>query len=115
MSITPELGIWQWLNNETAVSQTLINQRFPDAVININNLLVQCEHAFPNPANNERTEAKNKINWICKEISENTNEDLKRVKQHLFAAFAFHKYSFEQNRNSLNQLYGPIFNLQGNL
>ena len=110
LSITPELGLWQWLNHNTAESNNLINERFPDAVININNLLNQCAIAFPNPANNARTEAKNKISWICNAISENTNEDIKRIKRHFFASFAFHKYSIAQNRNSLNQLFGPIFN-----
>lgn len=114
LSITPELGLWQWLNNDTAASHTLINQRFPDAVININNLLTQCALEFPNPANNPRTAAKNKISWICNSISVSTNEDIKRIKQHLFASFAFHKYSIDQNKNSLNQLFGPIFNHQGN-
>ena len=114
LSITPELGLWQWLNGETAQSDDLINQRFPDAVININDLLHQCALAFPNPADNVRTEAKRKIRWICNTISENTNEDIKRIRQHLFAAFAFHKYSIDQNRNSLNELFGPIFNHQGN-
>jgi len=114
LSITPELGIWQWICNHIAEFQNLINQRFPDAVIDINQLLNHCAIEFPNPPNNVRTEAKNKISWICNAISETTNEDIRRTKQHLFASFAFNKYSIQENKNSLNQLFGPIFSHQGN-
>ncbi len=114
LSITPELGIWQWICNQTAQFQNIINNRFPDAVIDINHVLNQCAIEFPNPPNNMRTEAKNKLRWILNSISEATNEDIRRTKQHIFAAFAFDKYTSQQNKNVLNELFGPIFSHQGN-
>jgi len=114
LGITPELGLWDWISNETDKAQTLINQRFPDAVLNIINFLQQCTQAFPYPAQNHRAGAKNKISWLCEQISVHTNEDRKRIKQHLFAIYTEYYYSSQENKNSLNALFGPIFNLQGN-
>lgn len=112
LSITPELGIWEWLVNNTPNATNLVNMRFPDTYINLNNLINNCNANFPNQAANTRNDAKRKLSWICNEIYTQTNEDKKRIKQHLFAAYCESHFSIQNNRNELNQLFGPIFRHQ---
>jgi len=112
LSITPELGVWEWLNNHIANANNLINLRFPDTVIVLNTLITNCNANFPNQANNPRDEAKRKLFWICNEINAQTNEDKKRIKQHLFSSYCEDHFSVQNNKNQLNQLFGPIFRHQ---
>ncbi len=110
LTITPELGLWDWINQDIVVCQNWINQRIPDGIINMRDILRDCLNANPNNAANPRINAKNKITWICHELSTRLNKDAKRVKQNLFGAFADCKYNDEANHPQLNQLFGPIFN-----
>ena len=114
LDITPELGVWNWVNQNQLSSQTLIRIRFPDAIIDIPNLMNECNIAFPNPAQNPREGAKNKLSWLISRISSQTNEDNKRVRQNLFSAFIENHYTVQANKNRLNAMFGPIFNRQGN-
>ncbi len=112
LSITPELGVWEWIVNHTVNANTIINLRFPDTHIALNNLINNCNANFPNQANNPRDEAKRKLSWICNEINSQTNEDKKRIRQHLFASYCEDHFSIQNNMNQLNQLFGPIFRHQ---
>jgi ABC-type cobalamin/Fe3+-siderophores transport system ATPase subunit len=114
LDITPELGVWNWINQNQISSQILIRIRFPDAIIDIPNLMNECNIVFPNPAQNPREEAKNKLSWLISRISTQTNEDNKRVRQNLFSAFIENHYTVQANKNRLNAMFGPIFNRQGN-
>ena len=109
LNITPELGVWEWITNHTNNANNIINLRFPDANINLNNLINSCNLNYPNPANNPRDDAKRRLSWMCNEINSQTNEDRKRIKQHLFASYCEGYFSIQINKNSLNQLFGPIF------
>lgn len=109
LSFTPEQGLWEWLNFSTAFAQSLINIRFPDSTVELKSLIKNCILNFPNPSSNPREEAKHKIAWICSTVSIQTNEDVKRIKQHLFSAFCENLYSSQNNKNELNKLFGPIF------
>ncbi len=114
LDITPELGVWNWISQNHQSSQVLIRIRFPDAVIDISSLMRECNLAFPNPAQNPREEAKNKLSWLISKLSNLTNEDKKRVRQNLFSAFIENYYTVQVNKNKLNATFGPIFNRQGN-
>jgi predicted ATPase len=112
LNITPELGVWEWLRDNPQTAQTLINDRFPDSSIDMNVILRNCNTNFPNVSNNPREDAKNRLSWINTNISSQTNEDVKRVRQHLFSAFCENYFSIQDNRNELNRLLGPIFRHQ---
>lgn len=112
LSITPELGLWKWLNDNPGQCQIAINGEFQDSPLNVTNLLAECEIAIPNAANNERAEAKTKTKWLYQQISEISNIDVVRIQQILFSIYAFQKYSARPDQ--LRGLLGPIFGRQGN-
>lgn len=114
LEITPELGLWNWIITDSTQATRLINLRFPDSTIDLNRLILDCNRVFTNSASNPRENAKNRISWILNEISTSTNEDIKRIKQNFFSAYVESFYQSQQNRNSLNALFGPIFNRRGN-
>ena len=114
LPVTPELGLWNWISTETNSAQSLIRERFPDAVIDVRKLLKECTQDFPNPVQNPREDAKHRISCLCNQISEQTNEDKRRINQYLFGVYTEHYYSADPNRNSLRELFGPIFNQHGN-
>lgn len=109
LEITPELGVWEWITNDVSRSERIINIRFPESHLNWNDLINDCNSYFTTTAQNPRDEAKRKLNWVCNKISDLTNEDYKRVKQHLFSSYCEDYYSTQENRNKLNRLFGPIF------
>ena len=114
IQITPEQGVWEWIRDDTANASSIINLRFPDTVLNLAALIRGCNQHFPNVAANVREDAKNRLNWLITQISTQSNEDYNRVKQHLLSSYCENYYSNQDNRNSLNQLFGPIFRHQNN-
>lgn len=114
LKITPELGLWNWLKNQYQVAEPIIRNRFPDSSINLRDIINDCNAAIPTPAQNPRTEAKNKTQWIIERISNMTNEGKKRIKQHLFGAYTDHFYQIQEHQNDLRALFGQIFNKRGN-
>jgi len=113
LTITPELGLWNWILEHRNECQQLLNQRMPDAQINIRNLIDECARAIPNQAQNERVAAKNNIHWLLKQIERVSNRDVVRISQHFFASFVSAKYSIPANKNALMELFGPIFSRPG--
>lgn len=109
LDFTPESGVWEWLKDNIQNAQPLIDKRFPDSSIDLTRLLRGCNTNFPNTSTNPREDAKNRLSWICNNISSQTNEDNKRIKLHFFAAFCEAFYSIQANKNNLNALFGPIF------
>lgn len=114
LEITPELGVMNWLLDDTNNAQALINNRIPDAFINLIDLIRELNANFSNDAYNPRRGAKSKMSWLVGQICGQTNEDKKRIERHLFSSYVENWYSIQENRNNLNQLFGPIFNRQGN-
>lgn len=41
LEITPELGLWEWISNQTQIASTIINSKFPDSFIDLQQLLLQ--------------------------------------------------------------------------
>jgi ABC-type cobalamin/Fe3+-siderophores transport system ATPase subunit len=114
LEITPELGLWNWLHNHFQDAEPLIRVRFPDALINLQDIINECNLAFPHVAQNPRNEAKNKISWIIERIENLTNEAKRRIKQHFFGAYSENFYQVQINQNKLKSTFGQIFNKQGN-
>jgi energy-coupling factor transporter ATP-binding protein EcfA2 len=114
LPITPELGLWNWINENKNSTQTLIKNRFPDSYLNISDLLKNCDLNFPHNAKNVREEAKNKINWLTDEIANATHEEKKRIKFHLYSLYIEGYYCITENLNSLNRTFAPIFGKRGN-
>ena len=110
LSITPELGIWDWLTNNTPNCQAILRQKYPDANINLQNLINASLLEHSTPSGNPRKDAKNKLFTLINSLSDLTNEDLKRIRQKLFAGFISHQYGSATQQGALRGIFGPIFN-----
>lgn len=114
LDITPELGIWTWINANQHSFQQLLNELYPDIVLNPNDLLRDCNIAIPNVSPNQRDDAKSRISWLINEISTKTNEDKNRIKRSLVTIYLEGLYSDSLEVNKLKSVFGPIFNRRGN-
>lgn len=109
LPVTPELGIWLALSEDPEGFVRNLRDRMPDVNIDIRSLLREVRNHFPHEAENERESAKNKLSYIIEKISTISNEDKKRIRQHITSAYVDQYYSNNENRNSLMQQLGPIF------
>lgn len=114
LPITPELGVWNWLNTNTAKIQQSLNSHYSDVTFNLSDLLMETEIIFSNPADSERKFAKRKLKHLVKLLEARTNENSKRINQFLFGLFVKSYYSAPENIASLRQTFGQIFNMRGN-
>ena len=114
LPITPELGIWNWANNDPVLAQGEVNKSLIDAPINLNDLLTQVHvNVAPIPGKS-RQEAKNRMKWIVEQISISTNRDPKQVIEILFGSYVQDFYNNPVNIGALQSMFGPIFNRRGN-
>src|SRR5690606_3557136 len=97
LPITPELGVWNWLNTNTTVIQQSLSDHYADVTFSLSDLLVVTENNFPNPADSERKSAKRKLKYLVKLFEERTNEDSKRINQFLFGLYVKSYYSTSPN------------------
>lgn len=109
LDITPELGLWDWMNNNKNKVNSEINIQFPDSSIDIRKLIKNCKSFHPNKAKNPRAGAKKYTNWIFKEICELTNDSIARVKQRLYSAYVDDTYDYTENKGKLKNMFSPIF------
>ncbi|MDR1698594.1 MAG: AAA family ATPase [Prevotellaceae bacterium] len=115
LPITPELGVWNWINENTQIIQLDLNVQYSDNTFDLTDLIEQTNNNFPHSSNNQRTDAKNKFKYLVSLIEVRTNENSKRISQYLFGSFVKHYYSIEQNNNILRQTFGQVFNQRGNI
>lgn len=109
LSITPELGIWDWIITQTNNCQIYLREEYPDANINLQNQINEALILLPNPSGNPRKDAKIRLLSILNNLSDLTNEDIKRIRQKLFAGFISNRYSKQTQKNNLRAKLGPIF------
>jgi energy-coupling factor transporter ATP-binding protein EcfA2 len=115
LPITPELGVWNWLTEETTVIQGSLNTHYSDSTFNLSDLLDATNNNFPIPAENERKSAKRKLKYLVYQLELRTNEDSKRINQFLFTLFVKHYYTPPANVAILKATLGQIFNTRGNI
>lgn len=114
-SITPELGLIEWIFNNVSSFDSKLNDFYPDSSINTRDLIQNCRRAFPNNAVNPREDAKNKLAWLINQLLDILNEDSKkRIQKSLFELYSEEYYSDQEHQNTLRRTFGPIFNTRGN-
>jgi hypothetical protein len=115
LPITPELGIWNWLNTDTAVIQQSLSDHYSDVTFELTDLLEATKNNFPNPAESERKSAKSKLKYLVKLLEVRTNENSKRINQFLFGLYVKSYYSTAPNSTLLRQTFGQILSTRGNI
>lgn len=113
LPITPELGVWNWLNANITNIQQSLNQHYSDAIINLSDLITQTETHFRVPADSERKSAKRKLKHLVLLLEARTNENSKRINQFLFGLFVKQHYSRPEHNAELRQTFGEILNRRG--
>ena len=113
LPITPELGVWDWLLRETNQIQRSMDTYYSDITFNLGDLLKQTEDHFPTASLNDRKNAKQRLKFLVSLLEERTNENSKRINQHLFGLFVKDFYSIQSNVNTLKGVFGQIFNTRG--
>lgn len=114
LSITPELGLWNWIKTNPNQIQSEIHSHYPDSTFNFSQLVTDTDNHFPNNSDNERKDAKNHLKYLVGLIEQRTNENSMRVNLFLFKLYVKSYYSNQDNRNELRRIWGQIFNRRGN-
>lgn len=114
LPITPELGLWNWLNTEYLEIQRNMNSHYPDSTFDLKNLLDLTDLHFTNDSDSERKKAKRRLKYLVELLQERTNENSKRINQFLFGLFVKNYYLAPANLNELKATWGRIFNTRGN-
>lgn len=114
LPITPELGIWNWLNDQKDNIQSLLLDYYTGSTFNLSDLLYETNTRFSTSSTNIRKNAKFKLKYLTKKLESILNEDSKRINQHLFKLFVEEHFKIEDNLNKLKSTFGQIFSIRGN-
>ncbi len=117
LPITPELGVWDWIGQNTSQVQSKINEYYQGNTLILTDLIRDTNNHFSNNSNDtgtERKKAKRRIKYLVELISERVNENSKRINQYFFRVFVDDFYSNSTNRNTLRNIFDIMFNRRGN-
>lgn len=117
LPITPELGLWEWMNQNPQMVQNGIDQHYQGVTFNITDLISQSNDYYANEGGDidiDRKKAKRRVKYLVKLISNRVNESPKRVNQFLFSIYVNHFYGEANNQNELKGTFGSIFSKRGN-
>lgn len=114
LPITPELGVWEWISNNPTLAQNEINSFFHDAPINMTDLINDANQNVTPVPGKPRDEAKKRMNRIFENVESHTNRERKGIIDAFMAAFVKNYYQDQTNQNSLQAMFGPVFNSPGN-
>ena len=117
LPITPELGLWRWVNNNPGLFQNSVDQHYSGITFNTADLVQQTDdhyNAGGNDTGVDRKKAKRRVKHLVKLIGDHVNESPKRVNQFLFSIFVDSFYGDTTNQNELRDTFGRIFSRRGN-
>jgi energy-coupling factor transporter ATP-binding protein EcfA2 len=114
LNITPELGLWEWLLNNTAAIQRLLAAEFPDRTVELARTIQACNVAFPTVSANPRKDAKKKMNWMSDELGRQLGLVHERFFDEMFRLYCTHLFTNPAEINTLRATFGPIFSRRGN-
>lgn len=114
LPITPELGLWCWLNNEYVDIQRALNTHYPDTTFSLIDLINETDSAYSAGTDSDRKKAKRRLKYLGGLLQQRTNEDSRRINQFLFGLYTKSYYSNSTNLNTLKGTFGQIFNTRGN-
>ena len=109
LPITPELGVWNWFEQETIAAQQILNASLTDAPINLASMLAEVRGAIDPVPGKPRREAKRKMGRFITVMTEKTNRPHSTLVDLVMSAFVRHYYSGSAGEGKLKSLLNPIF------
>ena len=118
LPITPELGVWDWINSNMKSFERDFNDEYISTV-DILEVITETEKIFKNTPETDtgekRKKAKRRVKNLVKVLSDKSNVDDTRITNFMFSQFVDWYYSSStSNSNELKATFGKIFNSRRN-
>lgn len=113
LPITPELGLWQWLNVSTAEINSYMQEKY-DCTRRLSDLIEITNNKYSNDDNDtggNRKKSKRRIKHLMLQLGDIVNENEQRITQNLFSLYT--KMLYEGSTGELKSVFNPIFNRRG--
>lgn len=112
LPITPEKGIWEYIDSETRSFQTDFTNTFPDSTLDLERAITDIKSHFYSSSSNSNIDnkgAKRRIKKLVKTIQETDNIPETKIIQCLSESFTKNFFQDKENRNAWKGKFGSIF------